>query len=85
MGEHVRQAHDGRLAVAVLGVVALDHAGDERAGPQRRASMSPTSAWSTPISRRSARIRSSGVRASPWTCRGTRVCVDEHELADVVQ
>ena len=54
--------------------------------PQRRARTPPTSAWSTPSSRRSWWMRSSGVRASPWTCaRVARVGVHEHELADVVQ
>ena len=54
--------------------------------PQRRASTPPTSAWSTPSSRRSRWMRSSGVRASPWTWpRVARVGVHQHELADVVQ
>src|SRR5436190_7023076 len=54
--------------------------------PQRRARTPPTSAWSTPSSRRSRSIRSSGVFASPWILlRISRVGVDQHELADIVQ
>ena len=54
--------------------------------PQRRASTPPTTAWSTPSSRRSRLMRSSGVRASRWTdVRIAGVGVHQHELADVVQ
>ena len=66
--------------------MALDHLAIEFGSPQRRASTPPTSAWSTPSSRRSRWMRSSGVRASPWTCsRIAGIRVDEHQLADVVQ
>ena len=54
--------------------------------PQRRARTPPTSAWSTPSSRRSRWMRSSGVRAPLWTwLRVAGVGVHEDELADVVQ
>src|SRR3954467_12316495 len=69
--------------------------------PQRRARTPPTSAWSTPSSRRSRWMRSSGVRALPWTWPGgpagggqgvavdlggiAGVGVHQDELADVVQ
>ena len=54
--------------------------------PQRRARTPPTSAWSTPSSRRSWWRRSSGVRAPCVDLAGVaRVGVHEHELADVVQ
>ena len=54
--------------------------------PQRRARTPPTSAWSTPSSRRSRWMRSSGVRARPVDLlRIAGVGVHEDELADVVQ
>ena len=54
--------------------------------PQRRARTPPTSAWSTPSSRRSRWMRSSGVRAVAVDLAGVAgVGVHEDELADVVQ
>ena len=87
VGEHVGEADERGLAVGVVGVVALDRPTASRLGrPQRRARTPPTSAWSTPSSRRSRWMRSSGVRASPWTWpRVARVGVHQDELADVVQ
>ena len=87
VGEHVGEADERGLALDLVGLwwrsigVAID------AGrPQRRASTPPTSAWSTPSSRRSWWMRSSGVRAPRWTWDGIAgVGVHQHELADVVQ
>ena len=86
VGEHVGEADERGVAVDVIGVVSLDHAAIDFGRPQRRARTPPTSAWSTPSSRRSRWMRSSGVRASPWTwSRIAGVGVDQDELADVVQ
>ena len=58
--------------------MAFDHRRRRDRRPQRRASTPPTSAWSTPSSRRSLWMRASGICAPWWTCPGSRVSVQQH-------
>ena len=86
VGEHVGQAHERGLAVGVLGVVALDHAGDRlRQAPAAGEHAADERVVDAELAALAldALLRRAGVAVD--LARVARVGVDEHELADVVQ
>ena len=86
VGEHVGEAHQRGLAVGVLGVVALDHAGDRlRQAPaagEHAADQRVVDAELAALAL-DALLGSAGLAVDLTRVAG--VGVDEHELADVVQ
>ena len=87
VGEHVGQAHEGGVALGVVGVVALDRGRDRRAAGSSggRARRRPARGRRRARGARSA-AAPRACAPGPWTClRVAGVGVHEHELADVVQ
>ena len=86
MGEHVGEADERGLAVRVLGVVALDDAGDRlRQAPAAGEDAADESVVDAELAALALDPLLRGPRLAVDLTRVAGVGVDEHELADVVQ
>ena len=84
--EHVRQAHEGGLAIGLLGMVALDHAGQR---PRHPPATGQDAADQRMVDAELAALALDAVLRRPGLAvdlpRVAGVGVDQHQLADVVQ